>query len=49
MARKQGFPLSQRFNQYHWDKWDEMTPREREDYEKHYDERDSKIAQRERD
>jgi hypothetical protein len=49
MSRKQGFPLSQRFNQYHWNKWDNLSSQEREDYEKQYESRDDKITKRERD
>lgn len=46
MPRKQGFPLSQRFNKYHWKHWDDMSPQEREDYEKHYERRDNKLIER---
>lgn len=42
--RKQGFPLSKRFNNFLWKVWDSLTPKEREDYEVYYEGRDNTIG-----
>jgi hypothetical protein len=41
MPKGQGFPLSKGFNKGLWDKWDKLSPEQREKYEVYYEDKDN--------
>jgi len=47
MSKGSGFPLSLQWHQGLWSKWDSLSPEEREDYERHYEDRDNNINKKE--